>query len=102
MAGGMRRGAGLPRLSMAERVQLGRSPVDEGPTGTPADGCPGRHCWVADAADHAGVKRPGLLVEWRQAAGGRWEGRVVYLLQLRAGSWATAEEWVAADLLTPC
>ena len=92
----MTRGGGLPRLSMAERVRLGRDAT----TPPAEDGCPGRHCWVAEAADHAGVKRPGLLVEWRQGATG-WEGRVVYLLRLRTGGWATAEEWVAADLLTP-
>ncbi|MBJ7359487.1 MAG: hypothetical protein JHD21_19170, partial [Nocardioides sp.] len=67
----------------------------------PASACPARHCWVADAADGLGEKRPGLLVEWR-AAGGRWEGRVVYPALLRPGAWALVEEWVPAELLTPC
>jgi hypothetical protein len=62
--------------------------------------CPARHCWVAGAVDDAGVKRPGLLVEWRGAGSG-WEGRVVYAAQLRAGSWLLVEEWVSAELLTP-
>jgi hypothetical protein len=47
------------------------------------------------------VKRPGLLVEWRAAAGG-WEGRVVYAALLRPHVWVTVEEWVPAELLTPC
>ena len=77
---------------MSERVQV--------TTGVEAD-CPGRHCWVANAADHAAQKRPGLLVEWRRpAAGPGWEGRVLYLAQLRAGRWAVVEEWVDGALLT--
>ncbi|MDO9457501.1 hypothetical protein [Nocardioides sp.] len=88
MAGGMnQRGRGLP---LSERT-----------TGPPApDPCPMRHCWVADAADGQGVKRPGLLVEWRPAATG-WEGRVVYAAQVRPGGWLTVEEWLPAALLTP-
>ena len=52
-------------------------------------GLPARHCWVADAVDGHGVKRPGLLVEWRQAAAG-WEGRVDVRRPLRppSGSWS--------------
>jgi hypothetical protein len=38
-------------------------------------------------------------LEWRKT-GHRWEGRVVYVAQLRAGLWATVEEWVPAELLT--
>ena len=67
---------------------------------TALEDCPGRHCWVADAVDKTGVKRPGLLVEWRAREAG-WEGRVVYVAQLRAGGWALVEEWVPASLLTP-
>ena len=92
-------------LSMADRVRLGREAGGDDPGGdpgrAPGDGCPGRHCWVADAADHAGVKRPGLLLEWRQRPDGAWEGRVVYVLRLRASGWATAEEWLPADRLAP-
>jgi hypothetical protein len=55
---------------------------------------------VADAADGLGVKRPGLLVEWRQA-GDAWEGRVVYAVRLRPDAWQLVEEWLPAALLTP-
>ena len=51
-----------------------------------------------DGADRPGVKRPGLLLEWRQGRSG-WEGRVVYAVQLRADGWASVEEWVPAGLL---
>ncbi len=43
--------------------------------------------------------RPGLLLEWRRV-GHLWEGRVVYVAQLRPGRWATVEEWVPAELLS--
>lgn len=90
MAGGMTRGREHP--SMAQRVaQTRRS------TGA----CPARHCWVADTADGDGVKRPGLLVEWRLSTAGLWEGRVIYSAELRNGRWGIVEEWVGADLLLP-
>ena len=76
-------------LPMSQRVRLGLD-----------DGCPARHCWVADAVDGVGVKRPGLLVEWREGATG-WQGRVVYVAGLRAGGWAVVEEWLPASALTP-
>ena len=67
--------------------------------------CPARHCWVSGAVDAEGVKRPGLLLEWRQVAG-RWEGRVTYAARLRPleanGGWLVVEEWLPAELLTPC
>jgi len=62
--------------------------------------CPARHCWVSDAADHQGVKRPGLVMEWRQGASG-WEDRVAYAAELRPGQSALVEEWLPAVLLTP-
>ena len=98
MAGGMgggwgKRGSGIP---LAERARAG-IPADPPAEGPP---CPARHCWVADAADGRGVKRPGLLVEWRESDG-RWQGRVLYVGLLRAGAWAVIEEWVPAELLTP-
>ncbi len=66
--------------------------------------CPARHCWVSGAVDAEGVKRPGLLLEWRQVAG-RWEGRVTYAARLRPfeanGGWLLVEEWLPAELLTP-
>ncbi len=78
-------------IPMAHRVRLSAGSGEE---------CPARHCWVAGAADDAGVKRPGLLVEWRWSESG-WQGRVVYVAQLRAGVWALVEEWLPASLLTP-
>ena len=93
MGGGWgKQGSGVP---MSERVRTGSvAPTPKG------EGCPARHCWVADAADGLGVKRPGLLVEWRQRRG-EWEGRVVYAVRLRPDSWQLVEEWVPAPLLTP-
>ena len=79
-------------IPMSERVLRNKPPA-------PVDGCPARHCWVSEAPDRAGVKRPGLLLEWRQGPAG-WEGRVVYAVQLRADGWASVEEWVSAGLLT--
>jgi len=92
MGGGWgKQGSGIP---MSERVRAGVATV------APAEQCPARHCWIADAADRQGVKRPGLLVEWRQAAGA-WEGRVVYAARLRPDGWQLVEEWLPAGLLTP-
>jgi hypothetical protein len=102
MAGGMgggwaKRGSGVP---MAERVRAGRPTP---PESIGAD-CPARHCWVSGAVDAEGVKRPGLLLEWRQVRG-RWEGRVTYAARLRPfeanGGWVVVEEWLPAELLTP-
>ena len=75
-------------------------PTPDPPT-VPAsfDAGPAKHCWVRAPVD-AGPTRPGLLLEWRKSAGGRWEGRVVYAAQLRPGEWITVEEWLAADLLS--
>ena len=94
MAGGMTRGRG--GLPMSERLGLTRGRA--APAGEPAGG--GRHCWVLDAVDGHGVKRPGLLLEWRQAASG-WEGRVVYTAHVRSDSWSTVEEWISGELLEP-
>jgi hypothetical protein len=107
MTGGgwSKRGLGIP---LADRVRA------SGPAGVPAASAapapgepvsPARHCWVSGAADGDGVKRPGLLVEWRQGPVG-WEGRVVYSARVRADEfgapgWAVVEEWLPAELLTP-
>jgi hypothetical protein len=101
MAGGMgggwgKRGTGVP---LAQRVRAGHA-VSAAELEASSDPCPARHCWVAEAVDDLGVKRPGLLVEWR-AVGSRWEGRVVYAARLRPGAWVLVEEWVPAELLTP-
>jgi hypothetical protein len=91
--GGYGRGTGIP---LRDRVRSGDSPVTDR-AGPPA--YPGRHCWISVPVD--GVQpRPGLLMEWRRAERGRWEGRVVYVAELRPGAWATVEEWVPAELLT--
>lgn len=97
MAGGMtRRGGGVPLRDRVRRDGGGApdAPVD------PSGG--GRHCWVLDAADRRGVKRAGLLLEWRRSdVDGTWEGRVVYAAELRAGRSALIEEWMPASLLEP-
>jgi hypothetical protein len=104
MAGGMgggwsKRGSGVP---LAERVRSDRPRPQA--VADPADACPARHCWVGGAVDAEGVKRPGLLLEWRQVRG-RWEGRVTYVARLRPleadGGWLVVEEWLPAELLTP-
>ncbi len=88
----MRGRGGLP---LGERIALSR------PTAAPEpDEGPARHCWVGDAVDALGVKRPGLLVEWRSGREG-WEGRVVYVARLRPQGWVVVEEWLPAALLTP-
>lgn len=81
-------------IPMSLRVRAKEDP------GAPYDGGQARHCWVADAVDGLGVKRPGLLVEWRRN-GPHWQGRVVYVAQPRPGRWVLVEEWVDASLLTP-
>ena len=97
MGGGWgKRGSGVP---LAQRVRGGQ------PEPAPAVGdCPARHCWVSGAVDAEGVKRPGLLLEWRQVRG-RWEGRVTYVARLRPleanGGWLAVEEWLPAELLEP-
>jgi hypothetical protein len=107
MAGGMgggwgKRGSGVP---MAQRVRAGQPTPQPGPAPEPiGPDCPARHCWVSGAVDAEGVKRPGLLLEWRQVHG-RWEGRVTYVARLRpleAHGWLVVEEWLPAELLTPC
>ncbi len=82
-----KRGGGIP---MAERVSLGRGQASVSPA---------RHCWVLDPADRSGVRRPGLLLEWRRAGTGDWTGRVVYAAELRPGEWAAVEEWISSSLL---
>ncbi len=92
MGGGWgKQGSGIP---LSERVRGGASPEMSLPA------CPTRHCWVSGSVDDLGVKRPGLLVEWRQV-GTSWEGRVVYAANLRPGEWCLVEEWLPAPLLSP-
>lgn len=99
MAGGMsRRGGGVP---LRDRVR--RDPAVGTAPDAPVDPSGGgRHCWVLDGADRRGVKRAGLLLEWRRSnVDGTWEGRVVYGAELRAGRTALVEEWLPAALLEP-
>ena len=96
----------------ASAAAASRSPSGSAPTvrrlrlrsGGGPTACPARHCWVGGAVDAEGVKRPGLLLEWRQVRG-RWEGRVTYVARLRPleadGGWLVVEEWLPAELLTP-
>ena len=105
MGGGWgKRGSGVP---LAQRVRSDRpAPEADRPGGgrDPLGECPARHCWVGGAVDAEGVKRPGLLLEWRQVRG-RWEGRVTYVARLRPleadGGWLVVEEWLPAEVLTP-
>ncbi len=94
MAGGMNKRGN--RIPLGQRVRAGTTQAYD----SASPGCPVRHCWVSDAVDHLGEKRPGLLVEWRRTPAG-WEGRVAYAAALRPGEWALVEEWLPADLLTP-
>lgn len=90
--GGYARGSGIP---LSERTGTPRRTAPE-----PApSACPARHCWVTLPVDGS-VPRPGLLLEWRKAERGRWEGRVVYLAELRPGRWSLVEEWIPAELVT--
>ena len=95
--GGYGRGAGIP---LKDRVRV--DPTDPSasrpPTTATGPEHPGRHCCVSVPVDGS-RPRPGLLLEWRRAEH-LWEGRVVYVAQLRAGRWATVGEWIPAELLT--
>jgi hypothetical protein len=99
--GGYGTGSGIP---LRDRV---RSGVGDAPKPGPspeadrsAPGPPARHCWVTVPVDGPDP-RPGLLLEWRQVERGRWEGRVVYVAELRPSRWSLVEEWVPAELLAP-
>lgn len=90
---------GVPLHARSRGPQPSDQPSDQPPPlPSPETPGPAKHCWVRAPVD-AGAPRPGLLLEWRKAADGRWEGRVVYAAELRPGGWATVEEWLAADLL---
>lgn len=105
--GGHGTGSGLP---LSERRRVGKNPEDavaQVPDRDPEPASrdarvptrPGQHCWVSLPVDGP-TPCPGLLVEWRQADRGRWEGRVVYVATLRPGRWSLVEEWIPAELLT--
>ena len=104
MAGGML--PGRSGRSLGERAaNSGIAPADPAPAGAePAgyaaagDGGEGRHCWVRNPPDAPGTW-PGLLVEWRQRAGG-WQGRVAYTVTGPHGP-ALVEAWLPAARLEP-
>jgi hypothetical protein len=80
MAGGMSRGARY-------QPQPSRTAV------TP------KHCWVVNPPGAPG-RWPGLLLEWRRAENGEWEGRVAYVAQLQNGH-ALMELWLPGAFLAP-
>jgi hypothetical protein len=89
---------GRTRPSLGERgAQSGVGPPE--PAEAPAAGPrshQGRHCWVTDPPEWPGTW-PGLLVEWRQRAGG-WQGRVAYAVSGPHGP-VLVETWLPADRL---
>jgi hypothetical protein len=87
-----------PVTTSATAPATGRPPTG-GPPPAPTPPCPVKHCWVKAPVD-GGTNRPGLLLEWRRTAEGRWEGRVSYAAELRPGRWATVEEWLGSELLS--
>lgn len=91
MAGGMsRRGGGLP---LGQRTAAPDPPPAE-PEAELEPRLP-RFCYVDDGRN----SRPGVLLEWRQAADA-WEGRVAYGVASVAGV-RLVEQWVAASHLRP-
>jgi len=87
--------------SLGERAaNSGVQPAPPAPAGAaaPRDDAEGRHCWVRDPPEAAGVW-PGLLVEWRQR-GGSWQGRVAYTVTGPHGP-ALVESWLPAARLEP-
>ncbi len=98
--------SGRSRPSLGERAAESGIPgapevpdgVVRGSEGAPARrrGEAGRHCWVTDPPEWPGTW-PGLLVEWRQQAGG-WHGRVAYTVSGPHGP-VLVETWLPADRL---
>lgn len=102
--GGYGTGSGVPLRDRVRSASAAGQPptAAERPAATGPAAAPGqlgRHCWVSLPVDGS-RPRPALLVEWRRADGGRWEGRVAYVAELRPGRCALVEEWVPAELLT--
>lgn len=90
---------GRSRPSLGERAtRSGVGGPDPGETEPDARdrSAVGRHCWVTDPPEWPGTW-PGLLVEWRQQAGG-WHGRVAYTVTGPHGP-VLVETWLPADRL---
>jgi hypothetical protein len=90
--------SGRSRPSLGERAAgagVG-SPTPTDPSSPRRVAEPGRHCWVTDPPEWPGTW-PGLLVEWRQQAGG-WQGRVAYTVGGPHGP-VLVETWLPADRL---
>jgi hypothetical protein len=96
--GGYGRGGGLP-LNQRQRVD-GPEPEERTTVDVVPQRDESRHCWVSLPVDSSRA-RPALLLEWRRVERGRYEGRVVYQAELRAGRLCLVEEWVPAEFLTP-
>jgi hypothetical protein len=99
MAGGLGRRSGP---TLAERGVLPARPGPAAAAGRDRRGhaVVTRHCWVTGLPDCPG-RWAGLLIEWQQEPdSGRWEGRVVYVVD-DAGRGVLVESWVDADHLTP-
>ena len=78
------------------RPSLGERAANSGVAGAEARSEAGRHCWVTDPPEWPGTW-PGLLVEWRQQAGG-WHGRVAYTVTGPHGP-VLVETWLPASRL---
>lgn len=59
---------------------------------------PQRHCWVTGPAEEPGPW-PGLLLAWRRASSGQWEGQVQYVVDAGQDP-VVVQQWVVASLIS--
>lgn len=95
MAGGMSTGRGR---SLAERAAAPLAAA--GAAGADDERRRVHHCWVDDAPGHPG-RYPGLVVEWRQAGDGGWEGLVAYVMPEVPARVRLVQRWLPASCLSP-